>query len=181
MNNDKPWLEAVEGEAWELYFYHDSRPVVAVVKRVLDPHSEDMTYSLPSSLMFVGESYNNRVTADEIETGKRIWPAAAPSTFLDPLPFIASAMDPNTHEMSVVSRGASREVLKDYAIVTFRPRPEYEQNRVYYLWRDQGREVLPLDPRPYKFQGRGYTERDQYGDRWFGPSEGYSRNRDHYA
>jgi hypothetical protein len=174
---NKPWLEAVEGEAWELYFYNDSRPALAVVKRVLDPHSKDMTYSLPSSLVFTGEVYNNLVVADEIERGRRIWPAPTPSTFLDPHPYIASKLIDG--EMKTLARGDSRKTLEGYSIITFHPEPQYEQNQVYYRWKALGREVLPLDPKPYKFQGRGFVAPNS--DRSFAPELGYSQNREHYA
>ncbi|UDL16519.1 hypothetical protein SEA_ZOOMAN_278 [Microbacterium phage Zooman] len=117
----------VQGEVWVVLFKNDPQPRAVVAYR--DIHSGRMVLK--------GEGYSNHIEASdhEMESAERIWPPSESETRLDPLPYVALApYERDVPEDRIVTRGENRRDLERYDRVYFRPREQYQQIEVYYLW-----------------------------------------------
>ncbi|URP22327.1 hypothetical protein SEA_BIG4_294 [Microbacterium phage Big4] len=116
----------VQGEVWVVLFKNDPQPRAVVAYR--DIHSGRMVLK--------GEGYSNHIEASdhEMESAERIWPPSESDLKLDPLPYVAYAPFELNEPDKIVTRGESRYDLERYDRVYFRPREQYQQIEVYYLW-----------------------------------------------
>lgn len=131
----------VEGEAWVVKFKNDNQPRAVVAQKVRAQDGEGTT------IVLKGEGYSNFIAAadHDIETCERIWPPVETELKLDPLPYVIyDDYDyENKVEGGIILRGETRRDLIRFGLSYFRPREQYEQNEVYYLW-DQRDAALAL-------------------------------------
>ena len=169
----------VEGEAWVVTFKGDNQPRAVVARKQRNQEGNGTT------IVLKGEGYSNFIAAadHDIETCERVWPPLNSDIKLDPLPYVI--YDDYDYEKGepggIILRGETRRDLARFGLSYFRPREQYQQIEVYYLW-DQR-----IDPKPWRYALFGDDPEKQAreaeqmtGGFVFDPRPTYSQDRSRY-